>query len=287
MIQAGKYDLINEEDDAFVSTVQAQPEGSIIGKLARITALEPMLSPLQMTPPAISLFEEEDVGRSYGPPHRIDTQTPPGSPTRQEPTFMGYSPRFVGSLYRDAQMHINNDEVSLSPRSRSLFDSDPDLHIATIAVNGIDETNLSQDQQEKLSIVLKENAATAKFAPRRDGPYVVLRQHGPCSFEVANPSDRDHPMGIYHSSALSPYKGSAVLIPNPERPLRRRGRPKKQTTTTATATGLLAETSSGPEGELVTRGLTMERTHTAIPLDSPPSEPPQPRSTRRRVLARI
>ncbi|XP_075990370.1 uncharacterized protein LOC142986021 [Anticarsia gemmatalis] len=30
---------------------------------------------------------------------------------------------------------------------------------------------------------------TAKLAPRRDGPYTILRRHGPCSYEVAHPSE--------------------------------------------------------------------------------------------------
>lgn len=67
---------------------------------------------------------------------------------------------------------------------------------------------------------------TAKLAPRRDGPYKILRVKGPCSFEIAALNDPNQPLGVYHSSALRPYVPKDTEE-QPVRPIRRRGRPKK------------------------------------------------------------
>lgn len=67
----------------------------------------------------------------------------------------------------------------------------------------------------------------SKLAPRRDGPYVILRQRGPASYEVANPDTPTSPVGVYHTSGLTPYIENAEGGSKPLRPIRRRGRPKK------------------------------------------------------------
>lgn len=63
----------------------------------------------------------------------------------------------------------------------------------------------------------------SKLNPRRDGPYVVLRQVSPSTYEVA--SEDNTSLGTYHVSALTPYAG--VDNPQPVVGIRRRGRPKK------------------------------------------------------------
>ncbi|KAL0821643.1 hypothetical protein ABMA28_005084 [Loxostege sticticalis] len=69
---------------------------------------------------------------------------------------------------------------------------------------------------------------SAKLAPRRDGPYLILRNHGPSSFEIADPNDPGKSLGLYHSSALRPFQGSrSAPLPAPAAPLRKRGRPRK------------------------------------------------------------
>lgn len=68
---------------------------------------------------------------------------------------------------------------------------------------------------------------TSKFAPRRDGPYVILQRHGPSSFQVAH-ADTKAIVGTYHASALRPYKHTEnAVLPTPANPIRRRGRPRK------------------------------------------------------------
>uniref|UniRef100_A0A2A4JR98 Uncharacterized protein n=1 Tax=Heliothis virescens TaxID=7102 RepID=A0A2A4JR98_HELVI len=95
---------------------------------------------------------------------------------------------------------------------------------------------------------------------------------------AAEETDPETPLGIYHSSALSLYQGSASNPPNPERPLRRRGRPRKQQTSTEATPGLLVGTTLGPEGETVTRR-TKQRV--IAPPAQLPTESPAPRSQRR------
>ncbi|KAJ3648381.1 hypothetical protein Zmor_020190 [Zophobas morio] len=71
---------------------------------------------------------------------------------------------------------------------------------------------------------------TSKFAPKQDGPYVVLRRHGPTSYEIAAHQQPDVVLGLYHASDLVPYQPptqEATQPVPPVQPLRRRGRPSK------------------------------------------------------------
>ncbi|GFV31173.1 hypothetical protein TNCV_4314981 [Trichonephila clavipes] len=50
---------------------------------------------------------------------------------------------------------------------------------------------------------------------RRDGPYVILTQRSPSSYEIASRDNPGKPLGIYHTSALTPCTNDKVklLIP--------------------------------------------------------------------------
>lgn len=79
---------------------------------------------------------------------------------------------------------------------------------------------------------------SSKLAPRRDGPYIILRRHGASSFEIAN-KGTNTPVGTYHASALVRYRTENPVVPEPTLPIRKRGRPRKQgTTKKATSTEL-------------------------------------------------
>jgi hypothetical protein len=71
---------------------------------------------------------------------------------------------------------------------------------------------------------------TSKFTPKRDGLYVILAAKGPCSYEIASPTNPLSLLGTYHVSAISPYQGptddTQVF---PIVPIRKRGRPRKNT----------------------------------------------------------
>ncbi|GFU31154.1 retrovirus-related Pol polyprotein from transposon 412 [Trichonephila clavipes] len=68
---------------------------------------------------------------------------------------------------------------------------------------------------------------SAKLMPRRDGPYIVLPQRSPTTFVVASCDKPDEPLGVYHTSALTPFL-NGTETQSPVVPLKKRGRPRKQ-----------------------------------------------------------
>ncbi|GFW66947.1 hypothetical protein TNCV_4688321 [Trichonephila clavipes] len=68
---------------------------------------------------------------------------------------------------------------------------------------------------------------SAKLMPRRDGPYIVLSQRSPTTFVVASCDKPDEPLGVYHTSALTPFL-NGTDTQSPVVPLKKRGRPCKQ-----------------------------------------------------------
>ncbi|GFV89351.1 retrovirus-related Pol polyprotein from transposon 412 [Trichonephila clavipes] len=74
---------------------------------------------------------------------------------------------------------------------------------------------------------------SAKLMPRRDGPYVILTQRSPSSYEASldNPGV---PLGVYHTSALTPCNNDKV---KPLIPLRKCGRPPKVPQTPGSSSG--------------------------------------------------
>nr|XP_049693483.1 uncharacterized protein LOC126054010 [Helicoverpa armigera] len=96
---------------------------------------------------------------------------------------------------------------------------------------------------------------TAKFFPKRDGPYVITKRVSPTTFIISpteNPADS---LGKYHTQDITPFvdtgTGNAVP-PNPVRPKRRRGRPKRS------GNELVQERGRSPEleGEYVANRIT-------------------------------
>lgn len=71
---------------------------------------------------------------------------------------------------------------------------------------------------------------SAKFAPKRDGPYLIKANHGPSSYEISSLDKPEEVLAIYHASALSPYSGLPQGLPKPAQPLKKRGRPRKEIT---------------------------------------------------------
>ncbi|GFV37818.1 uncharacterized protein TNCV_4409771 [Trichonephila clavipes] len=75
---------------------------------------------------------------------------------------------------------------------------------------------------------------SAKLMPRRDGPYVILTQRSPSSHEIASLENPGVPLGVYHTSALTPYNNDKV---KPLIPLCKRGRPPKVSQTPGPSSG--------------------------------------------------
>ncbi|GFX69502.1 gag-Pol polyprotein [Trichonephila clavipes] len=64
--------------------------------------------------------------------------------------------------------------------------------------------------------------------PKRDGPYLILTQKSPTSYVIASLANPSEPIATYHTSALTPVKD---INTSPVAPLRKRGRPRKVTST--------------------------------------------------------
>lgn len=75
---------------------------------------------------------------------------------------------------------------------------------------------------------------SAKFCPRRDGPYLIMNRHGVSSYVLSDPNTPGQPLGVYHTSALTPFQGGDSPLPQPVRPLKKRGRPRKDNPVPAT-----------------------------------------------------
>ncbi|GFU34396.1 integrase catalytic domain-containing protein [Nephila pilipes] len=68
----------------------------------------------------------------------------------------------------------------------------------------------------------KNAGVTSKFMPRRDGPFVIVERKSPVSYSATNTDSPQLPVGVHHTSALTPFQGN--VIP-PVKALSRRGRP--------------------------------------------------------------
>ncbi|GFU69953.1 retrovirus-related Pol polyprotein from transposon 297 [Trichonephila clavipes] len=75
---------------------------------------------------------------------------------------------------------------------------------------------------------------SAKLMPRRDGTYVILTQRSPSFYEIASLDNLGEPLGVYHTSALTPCNNDKV---KPLIPLRKRGRPPKVLQTPGSSSG--------------------------------------------------
>ncbi|GFS82415.1 transposon Ty3-I Gag-Pol polyprotein [Trichonephila clavipes] len=73
-----------------------------------------------------------------------------------------------------------------------------------------------------------KNKKTSKFMPKRDGPYLILTQKSPTSYVIASLANPSEPIATYHTSTLTPVKD---INTSPVAPLRKRGRPRKVTST--------------------------------------------------------
>ncbi|KAJ8980496.1 hypothetical protein NQ317_000612 [Molorchus minor] len=71
-----------------------------------------------------------------------------------------------------------------------------------------------------------EKGVTSKFDPKRDGPYVIVKEVSPTSYQVAGVDSPEHPLGTYHVSVLTPIIGAEEA--KPIVPIRRRGRPRRK-----------------------------------------------------------
>lgn len=69
---------------------------------------------------------------------------------------------------------------------------------------------------------------TSKFTPKRDGPYRIAKRISPVSYQIADSSTGEL-LSVHHVSDIDAWKGDKPRddIIEPVRPIRKRGRPKK------------------------------------------------------------
>ncbi|GFT00827.1 hypothetical protein NPIL_528501 [Nephila pilipes] len=73
----------------------------------------------------------------------------------------------------------------------------------------------------KLNQSKKNTDVKSKFMPRRDGPLVIVDRRSPVSYSVAKTDSPQLPVGLYHTSALTPFQIPSVKA------LSRRRRPAR------------------------------------------------------------
>ena len=73
-----------------------------------------------------------------------------------------------------------------------------------------------------------KQGTTAKFLPRRDGPYAIRALKGPTSYELETTDTPPQVIGTYHVSQRTEFHGPVKTPPAPVAPVRRRGRPRKK-----------------------------------------------------------
>ncbi|KAF8785925.1 Retrovirus-related Pol polyprotein like [Argiope bruennichi] len=72
-----------------------------------------------------------------------------------------------------------------------------------------------------------QNKKSRKFMPKREGPYLVVTNRSPTTYDITDPAKPDEVLWTYHSSALRAYELPVARDSGIVAPLRRRGRPKK------------------------------------------------------------
>ncbi|GBN57855.1 hypothetical protein AVEN_30146-1 [Araneus ventricosus] len=72
-----------------------------------------------------------------------------------------------------------------------------------------------------------QNKKSRKFMPKREGPYLVITNSSPTTFDIADPERPDEVLWTYHSSALRAYELPVSIDSRTVAPLLSRGRPKK------------------------------------------------------------
>lgn len=124
--------------------------------------------------------------------------------------------RTIVNVLKDAK----ETEMKVQDRNKTYVDQrrrpQPDFDIGTeVLVSTHVLSNMSK-------------GVTSKFVPKRDGPYVITRKIGSSTYKVSSPDNLNIPLGTYHASALTLYRGTnSADPPAPVHPIRKRGRPKK------------------------------------------------------------
>ncbi|GBM86212.1 hypothetical protein AVEN_239242-1 [Araneus ventricosus] len=73
----------------------------------------------------------------------------------------------------------------------------------------------------------RSDKRSKKFYPKREGPYLVVTNRSPTTYDLSDPSTPDQVLGTYHTHMLKPYELPPEKNTSPVVPIKRRGRPRK------------------------------------------------------------
>ncbi|XP_063635205.1 uncharacterized protein LOC134805954 [Cydia splendana] len=125
---------------------------------------------------------------------------------------------------------------------------------------------------------------SAKFVPKRDGPYLVVKKVSPTTYLVADPGSPGEILGKYHSSQLVRFNSRDDVLPSPVVPKRNRGRPRNRDQSVVRVHG------RGRLDELEGESIACDRDSTptrALERDITPCERLPKRTNRGRLPARF
>ncbi|GFX16743.1 gag-Pol polyprotein [Trichonephila clavipes] len=113
--------------------------------------------------------------------------------------------------------------------------------------------------------VVQRTRKLPKFMPKRDGPYLILTPKSP-TYVIASLANPSEPIATYHTSALTPVKD---INTSPVAPLRKRGRPRKVTSTSQNKHVPSPSTATTAVSNRTIRPSTRATTTTANYVSSP------------------
>lgn len=150
--------------------------------------------------------------------------------------------RTPGEVHRDLRAVVNHDNfhheighyletiAANLTRARENIEKRQDLTKATADSHRRESEDFKPGDKVLLTVHALSKASlgfSAKLAPRRDGPYVIMKKLSPTTYQVAAPDNLDQVLGTYHVSAIRRFVKDDVPDPVPIVPIRKRGRPRK------------------------------------------------------------
>ncbi|GFX38851.1 hypothetical protein TNCV_1890151 [Trichonephila clavipes] len=242
--------IISDNGTQFVSAVLQQICFTLNISQNLIPVYSPQSNPVERKnrdlKPRLAIFVGDDHSSWYSklPVIRFAMNTTVCDTTGHTPAYLlfGRELRTVDDVVQDFKSVVHNDNfvAEITPYLK---------RFATITEDIRERIETKQDQRKKQydknrrpvyyspgdkvwvtlhPISSAKNKKTSKFMPKRDGPYLILTQKSPTSYVIASLANPSEPIATYHTSALTPVKD---INTSPVAPLRKRGRPRKVTST--------------------------------------------------------
>ncbi|GFW06160.1 hypothetical protein TNCV_36361 [Trichonephila clavipes] len=220
--------IISDNGTQFVSAVLQQICFTLNISQNFIPVYSPQSNPVERKnrdlKPRLAILVGDDHSSWYSklPVIRFAMNTTVCDTTGHTPAYLlfGRELRTVDDVVQDFKSVVHNDNfvAEITPYLK---------RFATITENIRERIETKQDQRKKQ---YDKNRRPVYYSPgdKRDGPYLILTQKSPTSYVIASLANPSEPIATYHTSALTPVKD---INTSPVAPLRKRGRPRKVTST--------------------------------------------------------